>query len=325
MTTGDQLLASITKHAKTWKGKKVLAAREPQIEEETKQIAFIRGATASEKVTKVVRDIFFLKKPFGVALNKKNDYRPFEDPTQVEFVSGKNNCSLFVFTSHNKKRPNNMIMGRIFDEHILDMFEFGVENIKLLSDFKNSKISLGVKPVLMFAGEAFETQHEYIRMKNFFMDFFSGVKTEGIRLSGLENVISFVVIEGKIFFRHYKIKLMKSGTRTPRVELEEIGPRFDLVLRRNQVASEDLFKKSLKQPYQLKPKKDKNMSQSDLGTTFGRIHMERQDFTKLNVKRGLKRPHLDLSMMPAAPSSLAGTMANLNRMNPTKKVMRDFD
>jgi ribosome production factor 2 len=322
MTTSDQLLTKVTKDSKTWKGKKVLDSRQPQIQEGTKQVAFIRGSTASDKILKLVRDIVHLKKPHGVLLNKKNNnIRPFEDPTSLEFLSDKNNCPLFVFTSHSKKRPNNLILGRTFDGHILDMFEFGVENQKLLTDFKNSKITLGVKPVLMFAGDAFETQHEYIRMKNFFMDFFTGEKTDGIRLAGIENVISFVAVEGKVYFRHYKIKLMKSGTRIPRVELEEIGPRFDLVLRRNQLASEELFRKSLKQPYQLKPKKDKNKSKSDLGTTFGRIHMEKQNFSNLNVKnmKGLKRQQLSF---PSAPESMNEAMDHLSRMNPTKKARR---
>lgn len=40
--------------------------------------------------------------------------------------------------------------------------------------------------------------------------------------------------------------------RTPRIELEEIGPRADLVCRRNKFASEDLFKRACKKPKALK-------------------------------------------------------------------------
>ena len=45
----------------------------------------------------------------------------------------------------------------------------------------------------------------------------------------------------------YRIVLKKFGTRIPRVELEEIGPRIDWVLRRSQLASDDLFKTACKQ------------------------------------------------------------------------------
>ena len=197
----------------------------------------------------------------------------------------KNESPLFVFSSHTKKRPNNLIMGRTFDGHVLDMFEFGVENVKLLHEFKNQKVTPGVKPLIVFSGEAFENEFEYMKLKNYFLDFFVGPKADGVRLSGLESVIQIVAADNKIHFRHFRILLKKSGTRIPRVELDEIGPRFDLTLRRFKLASHDLYKHSMRQPQALRAKKVKNVNVSVLGTTFGRIHMERQDYGKLAVKQ----------------------------------------
>lgn len=173
----------------------------------------------------------------------------------------------------------------MFDGHLLDMFEFGVENVKLLNDFKNLKVAPGVKPILIFSGESFETEFEYMKLKNFFIDLFSGPTTDGIRLSGLESVIQIVAAENKIHFRHFRILFKKSGSRIPRVELDEIGPRLDLNLRRFKLASHDLYKHSMRQPQALRPRKVKNVDVSALGTTFGRIHMERQDYGKLAVKQ----------------------------------------
>ena len=56
-----------------------------------------------------------------------------------------------------------------------------------------------------------------------------------------------LAVEDKVLFRSYRIILKKSGTRIPRVELEEIGPSIDWVLRRSQLASDDLFKTACKQ------------------------------------------------------------------------------
>ncbi|KAI1308703.1 Ribosome production factor 2 -like protein [Halotydeus destructor] len=269
--------------AKTRKGKKIQEQREPQLVESTKLAMFIRGTTANDIGVKLMKDLCAIKKPNSVFFSRKNDWRPFEDPSHIEFFSLKNDGSLFMFASHSKKRPTNLAIGRTYDNHILDMVEVGVDKVKLMSEFKTPKISVGCKPVLLFSGEAFETQHEYTRLKNLLIDFFAGPSTDSVRLAGLENVITVIAHEGKIMFRHYRVLLKKSGMRLPRVELEEIGPSFEMTLRRTQLASEDLFKTSLKQPKENKQKKVKNIEKSPLGTTFARVHMERQDYRKLNT------------------------------------------
>jgi len=276
---------------KTHKGKKALEARQPQLIEPTKNAIFVRGATANDTVTRLMKDIASLKKPHSIFFSKKNDWKPFEDATHVEFMSLKNETPLFMFASHNKKRPNNLIIGRTFDHQVLDMFETGVENYKSMAEFKTPKVSIGTKPIILFSGEQFEQQHEFGRFKNLMLDFFSGPKADSVRLSGLENVMCFIAAEGKVYFRHFRVVLKKSGTRLPRVELEEIGPRFDLAIRRHKLASDDMFKRSMKTPKELKPKKVKNVDKSALGTQFGRVHMERQDYGKLSTRKmkGLKR------------------------------------
>jgi len=110
-------------------------------------------------------------------------------------------------------------------------------------------------------------------------------------LEGIEHVLQFVAVENKVLMRSYKIILKKSGEKTPYVELEEIGPSMDFVLRRTKLASADLFKSACKQPKELKVKKVKNVSKDVFGSTMGRVHMPKQNLNKLPTRnmKGLKR------------------------------------
>jgi len=82
-------------------------------------------------------------------------------------------CSLFVVGSTQKKRPHNLVLGRTFDGHVLDMFETGVEDYKGMREFKSEGLfSCDMKPILMFQGEPFELSEVHRRIKNLFQDFF---------------------------------------------------------------------------------------------------------------------------------------------------------
>ncbi|XP_063167209.1 ribosome production factor 2 homolog isoform X2 [Candoia aspera] len=251
----------------------------------------IKGGNASLAVAEVLKNIYALKKPFAVLYKKKNITRPFEDQSSLEFFSKKSDCSLFLFGSHSKKRPNNLIIGRMYDYHILDMVELGIEKFVALSDIKNSKCPEGTKPMLIFAGDAFDIDEEHRRLKSLLVDFFRGPVVPSIRLAGLEHVLHFTAVDEKIYMRSYKVLLKKSGCKIPRIELEDMGPSLDLVIRRTHLASDDLYKLSLKQPKALKPKKKKNVSHDVFGTKYGRIHMQKQDLDKLQTRKmkGLKK------------------------------------
>jgi ribosome production factor 2 len=121
------------------KSKRALEAREPKALENNKGCLFIRGTNCSETVMKAVRDLHSLKKPDSDFYSHKNDIRPFEDFTKIEFFSQKHDISLFGLGSNNKKRPDNLVLGRTYDYKMLDMVEFGIQVInyfhKLFSGF----------------------------------------------------------------------------------------------------------------------------------------------------------------------------------------------
>ncbi|XP_068609777.1 ribosome production factor 2 homolog isoform X2 [Brachionichthys hirsutus] len=275
---------------KTKRSKRFLEGRTPKLVEGVKTAMIMKGGNTSQCVTRALKDVYALKKPSAVLYKKKNITRPFEDSTSL-FFSKKSDCSLFLFGSHNKKRPNNLVFGRLFDFHVLDMIELGIENYVSLSDIKVSKCAEGTKPMLVFAGEAFDADGEHKRLKSLLIDFFRGPTVTAVRLAGLEHVLHFTAFDGRIYMRSYRCLLKKSGCRTPRIELEEIGPSFDFVLRRTHLASDDLYKLAHRQPKALKAKKKKNISHDTFGTKLGRVHMQKQDLSKLQTRkmRGLRK------------------------------------
>ncbi len=221
---------------KNQRSKRALEEREPKALENNKSALFVRGAKCSETVLKCMKDLHTLKKPDSDFYSQKNDIRPFDDFTKIEFFSQKHDASLIAVGTHNKKRPDNLILGRTFEHKMLDMVEFGLTNFRPVSDFESEKIALGTKPCLLFSGNLFETDSEMARVKNLLADFFRGPRVPKVRLQGLEHAIQFTAFEkeGKklVFVRSYRVDLRKSGTRIPRLELEEIGPRMDLTVRR---------------------------------------------------------------------------------------------
>lgn len=275
----------------TQRGKRALLAKEPQVVEYTKKTFLVKGRKTGGCITDCLKDFYSLKKPDAVMLSRKNDVLPFEDSTFFEHHGRKRSANHFVFGSHSKKRPNNLILGRLFDYNVLDMIELGVEAYTPMAEFKNEKIGLGIKPCLVFNGEDWSQQHEYQRIKNLLVDFFHRDVVKSVRLAGIEHVISFTAVEGVIFMRSYKILLKKSGQKTPRIEVEEIGPSADMRLRRTKLASEDLFKTAMKQPKELNIKKKKNVTKDGLGTIHGRIHIPKQQLDGIQTRKmkGLKK------------------------------------
>jgi len=253
-------------------------------ENEEKRALFLKGTKSSHTLTQLLKELALLKKPFIKQLTKKNDTLPFESPTTIEFLANKNECSLFAFGNHSKKRPNNVILGRLFDYHILDMIEFGVENFQSCYEFESNKVATGSKPCFLFVGEEWQQKEEFKKLANLLLDFYKGSKADQVNLAGLEYVFVCTSTEGKVYFRTYKILLKKSGTRIPRIELEEMGPSFDMIIRRHQFASSELNKLAYAIPKELRPKKVKNIETDEFVTT-GTLHIPRQDLSTMATKK----------------------------------------
>ena len=156
-----------------------------------------------------------------------------------------------------------------------------------------------------FSSELFDSHPRYTQLKTILMDMFNGQVIDSICLPGLEHVISVTVAPTppdltpdsstslpRIHVRTYTFKMLSSGVKTPRAELTPMGPHFDLVLRRNREADEDVMKVALKRPKVTKKdvesglgRKRKNFEVDEMGDLRGRVHVGKQNLDKLQRKK----------------------------------------
>ncbi|KAL0572070.1 rRNA-binding ribosome biosynthesis protein rpf2 [Marasmius crinis-equi] len=306
------------------RSKRALDAREPKEVEDARTAIFVKGTHTGEVVKNVMKDLMALKRPDAISFSKKNDIHPFDAPNtasgsssiqSLEFWSSKNDASLFAFGQTTKKRPNGLTFVRMYDGKVLDMVEVGIENFVSMNDIKSPKSTPGHKPMMHFASELFDTHPRFMQLKSMLMSFFNGEEIESIHLAGLEHVMSVslaptpatlntastsadtITSLPKIYIRTYTTKLLSSGTRIPRVELVNMGPSIDLVLRRHTDPDPVMLKQALKRPKLKKTdiekglgKKRKNMEVDEMGDLRGRVHVGKQDLGKLQTRKmkGLK-------------------------------------
>ena len=246
---------------------RAVAAREPQHTENPKRPLFLRSTSSSALLNTLTQNLYALKRPDAVRFAKKNAVHPFEDASSLEFFARKNDTSLLVFASHSKKRPHCITIARTFDARLLDMLECCVDpaTARALDQFGGRKWRVGAKPMMCFSGPQFETTGDaaagtggskFALAKSLFLDLFRGAETSEMDVEGLDALLSFAAVErgegaarsGWVLMRAWRVvtKRAGGGSKMPRVELEEVGPRIDFRLGRMQEADPNMWKEAMK-------------------------------------------------------------------------------
>ncbi|KAK0655749.1 Brix domain-containing protein [Cercophora newfieldiana] len=301
---------------KTARSKRALEKRAPKAVENPKTALFLRGTTCSQVTQDALADLYAMRQTHAKRFHKKNPVHPFEDASSLTFFSEKNDCSLILFASSSKKRPSTLTFARTFDYKMLDMLEFylDTESFRSISQFKTKKVPVGTRPLMVFAGTAFESTVEtpFTMAKSMLIDFFRGETVDKIDVEGLQHVVVVTADEPNqnpstdpndpsnkpvLHLRCYLIRTKRSGQRLPRVELEEHGPRMDFRLGRAQEPDEAMLKEALRKPKTSEERTKKNISTDIMGDKIGRIHTGKLDLSELQTRKmkGLKRerdPHL---------------------------------
>ncbi|OTA99780.1 hypothetical protein M426DRAFT_324850 [Hypoxylon sp. CI-4A] len=299
------------------RSKRAVEKKAPKVVENPKTALFLRGTSCSQVVQDALTDLYSLRQPLAKKFTKKNAIHPFEDPASLEFFSEKNDTSLLVFGSSSKKRPHTLTFARTFASKILDMLELHLdpESYRQVSQFKGRKFAVGLRPMMLFSGTAFESPvaNEYTMAKSMLIDLFKGdTSSDKIDVEGLQYVVSVAAEEPAgedtkpvIHLRVYLISTKRSGQKLPRVEVEEMGPRMDFRPGRMQQPDEAVLKEAMKVAKVGEEKVKKNVTTDTIGDKIGRIHLGRQDLSELQTRKmkGLKRTRdLDNEEAAVAPA-----------------------
>jgi Brix domain len=229
----------------------------------------------------------------------------------LEFLAEKNEAGLVVFGSSSKKRPNAVTVLRIFDGRVLEVVELLLLMPPPSGEGEGpggARLQVGVelKPMILFAGSvwgddsASEMAQTYGMVKSLLLDIFSGEEVRSMDVGGLQYLLMVAAGEPEngqnphIHLRWYKIRTKKSGQKLPRVELDEVGPKFDFKVGRAKEADAAMMKEAMKRgkrPDDDFKSKQKNIGMDTMGDKIGRVHLSRQDLGQLQTRKmkGLKR------------------------------------
>ncbi|EHA21527.1 hypothetical protein ASPNIDRAFT_194077 [Aspergillus niger ATCC 1015] len=282
---------------------RILKAKEPQLIEPPKRTLLLHGSKCPQPLHTVLKTFHSLTRPNSVLFHKKNaNIHPFESVESLEFLADKNECGMVVFGSSNKKRPNCVTLARVFNSKVLDMCELLLlPNQDQTAGLESLQIGIGMRPMLLFSGSAWddETSTAHVMLKSMFVDMFKGETSDKIDVEGLQYVLMVGAEEATeglapvVHLRWYKLRTKRSGHKLPRVELDEIGPKFDFKVGRLQEAPREVMKEAMKQGKRPNEeiKLKKNIGLDSIGDKIGRVHLGKQDLSGLQTRKmkGLKR------------------------------------
>jgi len=270
---------------------RLLKKRGSLLVENAKKILLLKGRKSSQRVVNFLRDLNRLKSPNSKLFSKKNNIVPFDDDTSLKFLCDKNDCSMFGFASHNKKRPHNFILGRMFNWEVLDMVEVGIDQYLGLDEINGAGKMQGNKPMMLFQGDEFEHVEEFKILKSLLIDLFRGQETDSLNCVGLDSVMVCSSHKQACHMRWYFVTLDDSETKTPTVKLKNMGPFLDMTVRRCRAGPKELRKQAMRRPPQLKKKKVKNVTTNEMGEKVGRVYKKRQSIEDLQTRKvkALKR------------------------------------
>lgn len=282
---------------KSHKAKKLIEKKESILMNDPKHSVFMKGNKCAQMVTNTMRELHKMRDMFisKCLLQKKNDIIPFEDVSAIERIADRHDAAFVCFGSHNKKRPNNMILHRMYNHQVLDMIELGIKDCKTMQEFGNVEtIEIGQQPILLFQGDPFDLSENHIRFKNMMMDFFRIKHLTQVNILTCQRIITFTAKtnDGDIVMQQFESgTINESLAGQGEIEIKEIGPKVSMEIRRIKHADRDIWKAAtkVKKSKAKALEKKRNITKNELGQRIGKAFIQHQDLGTLALKKVKRR------------------------------------
>uniref|UniRef100_A0A0D9WIE0 Ribosome production factor 2 homolog n=1 Tax=Leersia perrieri TaxID=77586 RepID=A0A0D9WIE0_9ORYZ len=175
------------------------------------------------------------------------------------------------------------------ESYVYVLVEVGVENYRSIGSYvydKKMAPKLGSKPFFAFIGEHFESVEELKHLKELLLDLFRGEVVENLNLACVEGLFVCTSISPTtVYMMHCALCLKQSATSIPRMELVEVGPSVDLVVRRHRYLVESL-KEAMKTADHAK--KMKNVMKDPVQGKLGKVYIPDQQIAKMTLSNDIK-------------------------------------
>ena len=147
----------------------------------------------------------------------------------------------------------------------------------------------------MFQGDAFNLSYNLQKIKEMFSDIWKFEDIKTVEITNIDRAIVFTALsEDKVRFRQFYINNIGPDALNGKAEginMVEVGPSFDMNVKRVRFGDNDLYKEATKKPkVNMKKKKaEKNVTHEKIEGKIGHVHVTQQDISTLNTSARKKK------------------------------------
>ncbi|CRG97297.1 nucleolar preribosomal assembly protein, putative [Plasmodium gallinaceum] len=298
----EEIIDEIQAKAKTRKGNVILKKREGELNEDSKYCLFISGNKRTELLKNFMQDIYSLHKPLTCYMPKlhQNLSNVLDKIDKLVELCVHNNCSFFFLIFSTKKKPSRFLLGRLYNNKILDYYIFSLLSFIPIHIFPLSKeILYDTKPIVLIQGSYFEKNETTKYLKNVLFDFFKHKNIESFSKNSIQRLIVITAYESKkninnsnknnnenkyiLSFRQYLLKKEFFDLKE-KYTLNEIGPQFEFILENCKIPDFNIFQEALKKPQIPKKRKSDKIKVDEFGNNIKKVYIQKQNFSKLHTK-----------------------------------------